>query len=496
MSTVNRLDVGVNSVKIVPKYLDRISSGDGRATVWAMAEWGAPLLLAEAGWTPRQWGVEINRLLAGRGRSRDRIHPTGPYHWVKSNRPPKDPALAVVAAEALSVRLGRPIPVADLWARQGGNQQSITAATDGLLGPMTDETVLASLDELSRQCGVFLPATPISLLTAVHDGIRAPGLGQLNTCGGDRLLPPMLTVIRNHIAELRRLDDRTGGGAVSLRYVRAELRAVLDLLRHASFESAVGQQLLAAAAELCQLAAWMWFDGGDVGRSQRTFLLGIRLAGAAEDDDVLANMLGMLAYITAHGGEPHQALRLAEHAGTLAHRRGPLLRCRIAGRLATVHAAAGDIYAYRAATEDARTQLGYSPPGETPQFLYYLSDSQLRAESGQALVHLAERNPAHRRALLGEAVCHLLPLTAADLSQDFQRSALLHGCYLAQAHLAAHDIESAAQATATALTRLPAVQSRRCVALLTELRAAFARRRRNLWARDAGDQLDEALSRV
>ncbi|MGH3911676.1 MAG: hypothetical protein ACRDRM_12705, partial [Pseudonocardiaceae bacterium] len=73
-----------------------------------MANGGVPVLLAEAGWTPRQWGAEINRLLVGRGRGRDRdrIHPTGPYHWVKSERPPKDAALAAVAAEALSIRLG------------------------------------------------------------------------------------------------------------------------------------------------------------------------------------------------------------------------------------------------------------------------------------------------------------------------------------------------------------------------------------------------------
>lgn len=71
----------------------------------------------------------------------------------------------------------------------------------------------------------------------------------------------------------------------------------------------------------------MWFDGGDIGRSQRTFLLGTRLASAAADDDVLANMLGMLACITAHGGNPQQALRMAEHAGVLADRRGPMVRC-------------------------------------------------------------------------------------------------------------------------------------------------------------------------
>jgi hypothetical protein len=239
----------------------------------------------------------------------------------------------------------------------------------------------------------------------------------------------------------------------------------------------------------------MWFDGGDVGRSQRAFLLGIRLAGAAEDDDVLANMLGMLSYVTAHGGEALHAVRLAEHAAALSRHSGPILRSRIAGRLATAYAAAGDIYAYRTAADSAYTQLAGAPVGAAPTFLYYLSGSQLRAESGQALVHLAERNPAHRRALLAEAVEHLIPLTTADLIEDYQRSALLHGCYLTQAHLAAHDLEAASRATSTALTRLPAVESHRCKTLLRCLRNCFARRRRNPWARDAGDHLDEALSR-
>lgn len=311
---------------------------------------------------------------------------------------------------------------------------------------------------------------------------------------GDRIVPPILPVISGHIAALRRLDDRAGGGATSLRYVRAELHAVLDLLRHATFDPKIGQQLLAAAAELCQLTAWMWFDGGDLGRSQRTFLMGTRLASAAEAHDALANMLGMLAYITSHGGEPRHAVRMAEHAASLTRGRGSVLRSRIAGRLATAHAAAGDIYAYRMAADRAYAQLTKAPVGETPPFLYYLSSAQLRAESGQALVHLAERNPLHRTALLNEAIEHLTPLTAVDLRQDYQRSALLHGCFLAQAHLAAHDIEAASQATWTALTRMPAVESQRCITLLQRLRVSFARRKRNQWARDACDQLDQALS--
>ncbi len=306
----------------------------------------------------------------------------------------------------------------------------------------------------------------------------------------------MVSVIRDHIAELRRLDDRVGGGAVSLRYVRAELRTVLDLVRHCSYDSQVGRELLTATAELCRLAGWMWFDGGDIGTSQRAFLLGLRLAAITEDHDVVANMLGMLAYITAHSGDSQTATRLAEQATHHARTRTLGLRSRIAGRLATTYAASGDIYGYRRAAEAAHDLLSRAHPNESPSFLYYYSPTQLQAESGQALVDLADRNPAHRAELLDEAVGMLTPLTTAGLREDYQRSALLHGCYLAQAHLAARDLEAAAGAIQTALRRLPAVESRRCLILLTGLRAAFARRRRNPWAKDAVDQLDEALSRA
>jgi len=173
-----------------------------------------------------------------------------------------------------------------------------------------------------------------------------------------------------------------------------------------------------------------------------------------------------------------------------------MLRARTAGRLATAYAAAGDIYGYRTAAESAHTQLTGLRPARHPPYLYCLSSSQLNAESGQALLHLAQLNSACRVVLLTEAIEHLSPLSAADLRQDYQRSALLHGCYLTKAHLAAHDVEAASHATRTAMSRLPAVQSQRCITLLTELKSAFTRRRRNPWARDTADELDRAMSAV
>jgi hypothetical protein len=240
----------------------------------------------------------------------------------------------------------------------------------------------------------------------------------------------------------------------------------------------------------------MWFDAGDVGPAQRAFLLGLRLGSEAEDADGTVNMLGMLAYIAAHSGVSTDAIRLADHALTQARKRGPVLHARVAGRLATAYAAAGDLYGYRSAAEHARVLLERPQLDQTPTFLYYFSTSQLEAESGQALVDLARHNPAHRTALLNEATTRLAPLTTAGPDADYQRSALLHGCYLAQAHFGRHEVEQACRVTRIALTRLTAVQSGRCTRLLKQLRAAFARRQRNPWAADVVGELDAALLKV
>lgn len=131
---------------------------------------------------------------------------------------------------------------------------------------------------------------------------------------------------------------------------------------------------------------------------------------------------------------------------------------------------------------------------DDPPSLYYLSPAQLAAEAGQALVDLAARNEGHARHLLSEAVELLTPLTSTGLREDFQRSALLHGCYLALAYLRRGDLEQTCATNRTALTRLPHVQSGRCRALLSGLRRQLARRKRNLWVADFLPELDAALA--
>ncbi|MEY8042733.1 hypothetical protein AB8O55_25285 [Saccharopolyspora cebuensis] len=307
----------------------------------------------------------------------------------------------------------------------------------------------------------------------------------------------MISMIQRHIAELRLLDDKVGGGVDSVMWVRTQLRAVLDLWTQTEHEPEVGRALLRSASQLAQLMGWMSFDAGDKGRAQRAYVLAMRLAHELGDNDSVINQLGMLSYITAHTGSADEAKLIATQAMHLARAAHPVVRARTAGRLATACAAAGDLSGFRSAADEAQTLLQKSLDEPPPAFLYYFDSPQLAAESGQALVDLA--NPristelkTQRNRLLGQAVTALTPLAHVDHNSTHQRSALLHGCYLAWAHLRRGDIDSAAQVTVTAVRRLDAVQSGRCRSMVSDLRAAFGLRMPHPSAALAREAIDQA----
>ncbi|MEV5705512.1 hypothetical protein [Actinoallomurus sp. NPDC052274] len=92
------------------------------------------------------------------------------------------------------------------------------------------DDVIRQMDELIGHGTVrYVAASGSRLIIPALDGFR----GRPRPIGGlrtDHVEPPLVELITRHIADRRRLDDRAGGGALSLRYVDNELHAVLDLL--------------------------------------------------------------------------------------------------------------------------------------------------------------------------------------------------------------------------------------------------------------------------
>lgn len=428
--------------------------------------------LAQAGWNPREFARAINAWFDQCGQSSQRIHPTTAYSWVKRGFCPHQ-ITADAAAVVLSHRLGCNLTAQDLWPGRGSIGPRSSQSTDELHGPWNVEHSLRYLARLVRadatQIRAIRPSDDDQVLATALDGVQHTPAPLREVTRGERVLPPMMDLIGSHIANLRRLDDLQGGGSVSLHYVNGELSTLLDLLDTSSYEPAIGQRLHLAAANLAQLAGWMHFDAGSMGAAQRYFFLGLRVGGDQLDPDARVNILGMLSYMCAHAGRTELAVDLAQTAQRLSGHATPLMRARAQQRLATAHAANGNVSKFRQHAEQARAWFDRKDQDETPASLYYLSNEQLDAENGLALVQLGASHPNQAQALWQEATTALTPLSTVDLQGSYQRSALLHGTFLAQAQRRIGDFDAAAASTALAASRLPVVQSHRCRALLRTL---------------------------
>lgn len=115
-------------------------------------------------------------------------------------------------------------------------------------------------------------------------------------------MPEQVDLIGAHVTALRRLDDRYGGGALSLRYVAAELRTVMELAQHANDEAGIGRRLLTIVADLAQLLGWLHFDSSRYGSAERYLLLSVGVCRAIAALDRAANAIGMLSYVSAFAG--------------------------------------------------------------------------------------------------------------------------------------------------------------------------------------------------
>jgi len=462
------------------------------------------LRLAE--WGPRQLVIAINSRLSSQGRERLRLDPTAGYSWVKRGFQPRLP-IPDVAAAVLTERLGYTVTAAQLWPGRhetGAHMRSATSELDSV----------ASIDDLARELSQLAataatPQSPIAeacgadLTAAVLDQFRSAVVVARNRAGHDRLLPEQVDLISAHVAALRRLDDRHGGGALSLRYVTAELRSVVDLVEYASYGPETSRRLLTIVADLAQLLGWLSFDSSRSGAAERYLLLSLGVCRALGASDRAANVIGMLSYVSAFAGHGAHAVRLAEAAARECDRGDVVLRARLLGREATAAAADGDLARFRRQSQEAAVLLQRHAGSGAPSFLYYLTADQLAAETGQALVMLAERTTASRGRLLSEAVDTLsgavrvmsAPGSGAT-APAYPRSALLHTTFLARACLLRGDVDEAVTAMRTGLGLLAHVQSPRARAYLQGLRPVIARRSRSAAVREFLDEFDEASSLV
>jgi transcriptional regulator with XRE-family HTH domain len=265
----------------------------------------------------------------------------------------------------------------------------------------------------------------------------------------------------------RQLDDRFGGG-----HARPALIQYLsgdgDRLLRGRYTGTVGTALFSSVAEATLLAAWMSYDSAPRSAlAQRYFIQALALAQAAGDRLLGASILDAMSHQATYTGRFGEAANLARAArtGTTG-----IATATLTAHFHTMEARAlarlGDARACDRALAEAVREFERRTPEDDPDWIRYFDETELAAEFGHCLRDLGRAADAARYASRS--------VVAAD-GAGFVRSDFFATMVLADAYLAAGDLEQGCATALRALTAGELIRSGRCVNYLREFRQHLAR---------------------
>jgi transcriptional regulator with XRE-family HTH domain len=260
------------------------------------------------------------------------------------------------------------------------------------------------------------------------------------------------------------LDHKLGGGHARSTLAHYASHAVLPMLE-GSYPERTGRSLMAAAARLCNLGAFMAFDCELHGLAQRYYIQALRLAQAGADRALGAHILADMSMQAHYLGDAREALALAVAGQRTAKDCGSfatLARCH--AMEARAHALLGDAVACGRAMSLAERAL--ETAGDEPSWIRFFTSEQLAAEFMYAASELGRST-------------HVQQLAPAVLtsSEGMQRRFALATVTLAASHLgggkaeASHtDVDQACAVLGEALPVAAGLSSPRTLHALSTIR--------------------------
>jgi len=186
----------------------------------------------------------------------------------------------------------------------------------------------------------------------------------------------------------------------------------------------IGAALLSAAAETTQLAGWAAYDSGLHGTAQMYLIQALRLALAAGDRPLGAEILAAMSHQCTYLGASAEAIDLARAAGRVAADAGvEAIRAEAAVLEAQGYAVAGDERACATALDRAERTLDRADRGSDPQWLRYFDEAYLSAKFGHCFVALGRGELARRFAA-----------RSLEMNKRFVRGGQFNMALLARAH--------------------------------------------------------------
>lgn len=249
--------------------------------------------------------------------------------------------------------------------------------------------------------------------------------------GGRPVGMPDVATIREMIGCYRRLDNRYGGGharEAAVHYLDVE---VSPLLRDGRYDGRTATALLSVVAEMTQLVGWMTYDSDLHGLAQRYFIQALRLARAAGDQPLGAEILAAMSHQAVYLGYGATGVDLARSARATAVKAGmPALVAESEVMEAHGHGLSGDERACAAALHSAERTLDRADRTRDPHWIGYFDQAYLSAKFGHCFRALGQGRQAERFAK-----------RSLDMKGGYTRGKAFNLALLGMSYLVRHDPE-------------------------------------------------------
>ncbi|MBB5890621.1 XRE family transcriptional regulator [Kutzneria kofuensis] len=298
----------------------------------------------------------------------------------------------------------------------------------------------------------------------------------------DRVGLVEVEIIREMTETYRAIDNRHGGGRMRSLVVDFLASSVGGWLRADCPQRGVKDQLFVAAAGLSHLAGWSSYDVGDRDSGGRHLRQAHKLAMAAGDVALSAEMLAGMAHQAAHAWSGALAIDLAVSARDSARRSGVgVLVAEASAMAAHAYAVNRDRPASLAALTDAETTFSASEDAERPSWLAYFDRAYLAAKTGHVLAVLGDFEQAERAAR-----------DSLAMADGYDRGKMFNLSLLANILAAQGKIDEAADLAVKAVGLAADLASARSVSYLTSVAARLAPHRAHPGAAMALDRMRTA----
>lgn len=377
------------------------------------------------------WGkAEFARIMQKRGTSlgiRLATNRTTVWKWEQGQEPDADAQR--VLADLLHV------PYERARARGWPHWLPVWEVT-GLTAPWTEAGTVEALSDLVGSGRMdrrgFLTITGSALSGLAASWVDAPS-AVAAALNGDRVTDTMVSTVEQRVSTLRTLDDQLGGARL-LDQARGDLALVTGLLDGGRYTDRIRLRLYTLAARVTHLTGWMAYDAGLRSAGQRYYIGALRSARTAGDDAFGAFILAEMGVHVSEAGRTADRVALITTAINNAPRTlSPATQCFLHLHKAEAFSRDGDHRAAGTALHHATSLWEHGAAEETPDWLDWFGEAQLRSTEGKVLLRAGQVERA--TSSLETAVTSAAP-----------RDKAVRSSRLAEARLAGGDLEGALDA--------------------------------------------------